>query len=429
MRRYVYLLLIIGFGIMLTLFFKPKTNQEETHSLKLPAPQELEISSLLAYTTSIAPTASVQTQRDVFPGGLMAAMAPGIIDWKRSQPENGQGFAIMRNVNDGGNPLSGFTTLRTVQIPLGSLKSAEFVLVPLGPGGKRSMVSHGQIRFTFDPAKPVLALNSGGQPDPNIPPILDLVFSWEAWRHPGEDYNVMVGMDSGAYALSLRVFSGRQRYLEDILGQRDWFCTPLTLPGGQAGLLELFRVCAVMGDGYGRSSLGKIYGDAKDAWVQGGGPLQSNSEELLVEWNKLQKNMTSGPHTEDIKMNPVQATESYQTLIRSCATMALYTINVATERLQKNQTIGANEVHIVPLPAIDDVPEWMRELSDVDLTGLFLRAPHVLGYIRENKAVIPKNIPDMLAKAGLGATENGKVLQIQYGREHLSPYVHSSPQP
>lgn len=429
MRRILYIIIALALGIMLAMLFNPPQSPQQAATSQAPAPNVVELNRFLKYSNSLAPAASIQTQVDVFPGGLMAAMVPGIIDWNRSCPEDGQGFVILRNVNDGGNPLTGFTTLRTIQIPLASLKSAEFVLVPLGILGKRAAVSHGQIRFLFDPENPVLALNDLGQPDQAIPPITDLVFSWEAWRKPGENYDVIVGMDSGAYALSLRVFSGRQRYLEDILGGRDWFSTPLTLPGGHGGLLELFRVCAVMGDGYGRSTIGRIFDDAKEAWVRTGSPLQSNPDEMLAEWNELQNLVAQSGGNQDSNMMPQEATESYQSLIRSCATMALHTINVAAERLQNLQNPGADQVTLVPMPAIDHVPPWMSDLSHVDIKGLFVRAPHVLQYVRKNKAVVPSNIPGMLAEAGLGAAKNGKVVQIQYGQDHLSPYVDTPVQP
>ncbi len=422
MRRLLYPSIILAVALLLFLYLNQNQDTPEKAAPKPIPTKVIGLNKLLDYTSAIAPSASVQTQRDVFPGGLMAAMAPGIIDWTRSQLEDGQGFVILRNVNDGGNPLNGFTTLRTVRIPLASLRSAEFVLVPLDAFGKNGKVSHGQIRFLFDAENPVLVLDKNGEPDLTTPPIEDLIFSWEAWRKPGEDYDVIVGMDRTAYALSLRVFTGRQRYLEDILGKRDWFCTPLTLPGGQAGVLELLRVIAVMGDGYGRATIGHLLDDAKDAWVQAGGPLHADSKDLLAEWNELQNSISKSREIKDPNMKPVDATQSYQTLIRSCATMALYTINVATERLKNNKTVGAEEVKLVAMPDINEVPEWMNELAHVDLKGMFVRSPEVLKFIRQNKAVIPNNIPGMLGEAGLGATDDGKVIQIQYGQDKESPY-------
>lgn len=422
MRRILYIIVVLAIGILLALFLNNRRSSKEPDMQEPLETQVLELSSLLAYTSEIAPTTSVQTGRDVLPGGLMAAMVPGIIDWNRSRPEDGKGYAIIRNVNDGGNPLSGFTTLRSVLIPLASLRGAEFVLVPLDAFGKRGMVSHGQIRFLFDPENPVQILDEFGEPDKIVPPVEDLIFSWEAWRQPGVDFDVMVGMDSGAYELSLRVFTGRQRYLEDVLSKRDWYSTPLTLPGGHAGLIELFRVCAVMGDGIGRSTIGHMLDDAKEAWVQTDGPLQAGAEVLLAEWEELKGRIAESAEIDDSRMKLGLEDENYQSLIRSCATMALYTINVATERLKESQVPGADQVEIVPMPAIDEVPEWMSELAHVDLKGMFVRAPSALRYLRKYKAVVPTHIPGMLADAGLGAAENGKVVQIHYGQDERSPY-------
>jgi len=79
-------------------------------------------------------------------------------------------------------------------------------------------------------------------------------------------------------------------------------------------------------------------------------------------------------------------------------------------------------VSVVPMPSVEEIPDWMSELADVNLMGVFLRAPHALNYIHNNKAVIPSNIPGMLAKAGLGASDNGSVVQTHYEAGKLSPY-------
>ena len=113
---------------------------------------------------------------------------------------------------------------------------------------------------------------------------------------------------------------------------------------------------------------------------------------------------------------------AYQTLLRSCATMALYTINVAVERLVADgHTDGLDEDHQM-LPDLGRQEFWMTELADTDLKGVFLRAPAILRYLKENPQSFPKSIPKKLQQAGLLQLENGKALKFHYRLDKTTPY-------
>jgi len=174
----------------------------------------------------------LRTVQDVLPGGLSAAMLPMVIAWGQSDVTKPDGFVVVHHLNYGGNPIEGTTVLQSVRIPLDGVARVEWVLVPLGPGGRRAAVHHGQLRFVFREDRPVELLDSAPRAAGGDRELHDLVFSWEAWRAPGEEYDVMTGMDPNAYRLGLRLYAGAQRFLEDALGGRDWFCTTLRLPGG-----------------------------------------------------------------------------------------------------------------------------------------------------------------------------------------------------
>lgn len=118
---------------------------------------------------------------------------------------------------------------------LDGLESVELTLVPFGEGGRLGPLQHVQLRFIFEAGKEPVLLNLAGAETGADPRIPDLVFSWVSWRRPDINWEFRKGMDDAAqiYWLSLRAFVGSQKFFEDALEGRDWYCYPLKLPGGK----------------------------------------------------------------------------------------------------------------------------------------------------------------------------------------------------
>lgn len=360
------------------------------------------------------------TVRDELPGGLSAAMAPAIIDWDASDVSRADGFVMVRNVNYGGNPSEGTTVLQTVKIPLDGVKRVEWILVPLGRGGRRAAMHHGQLRFVFHEDKPMqlvdlLEEDSGGHTD-----LYDIVVSWEAWRAAGEPYDVMRGMDPAAYALSLRLFAGPQRFLEDGLSGRDWFVTPLELPGGDQGATEVLKVALAMGDGLARHTLSDLFAGQEKKLVAGAS--LSDPEELKEQWQQLAKLVRPKKVLDDDRIDLPEEERTYQTVLRSCATVAYYNILVAVDRLaERGLAKGVDREHLDQLTLGGD-EAWMKEVAEADMGGLVVRAPAAVGWLRHNPQAIPSRIPGRLHKAGLVRTEKGKPVEFHFSLQGESPY-------
>lgn len=362
----------------------------------------------------------LRTTSDVLPGGLSAAMAPLIIDWKASQYDRPDGFLVVHNLNYGGNPLEGTTVLQSIKIPLDGVEKVEWILVPLSKGGRKAPIHHGQLRFVFRPDRPVELLDLIGQSSGGDAHILDLVISWEAWREPGHDYDVFTGMDPAAYRLGLRLFAGPQRFLEDALGGRDWFATTLRMPGGSAGLAELLKVTLAMGDGLARHTLYNLLDGEPEEWLTEA-PV-ADHEALIEKWRELQKIIEPRLESVDSRLNIPPAERNYQTVLRSCATVAYYNIIVAVQRLREaGHDDGVVFENLDQVSLGGDEP-WMKEVSTANLGGLVMRTPAALRWVRANPYAVPAKIPGRLDKAGLVLHEDGKPVEVHYRSNGTTPY-------
>lgn len=364
----------------------------------------------------------LRTATDVLPGGYAAAMAPVMIDWPASKPYESDGYVIIHSLNHGGNPVDGTTVFSTAKVPLHGVKSVEFVFVPLDKVGREGFIQHGQLRFVFAEDKPVELLNYGDEKIGSDRKIWDLVFSWEAWRPPDEGFDVKTGMDPSSYMLTPRVFSGPTRFLDDALGQRDWFCYKLRLPQGQLGLVELLKTNLALCDGVARHNVSDILEQSEEEWVKQAPENDREHQANLEDWAQLLNFVAPKEVVSDAHINLQGEELPYQTLLRSCATMALYTINVAVERLMaQGHTDGLNLEHRM-MPDLGQQEPWMSELAQTNLKGIFLRAPAILGYMRQNPQSFPRAIPKQLEKAGLLELVRGKVQKVHYSLNKTTPY-------
>jgi hypothetical protein len=372
-----------------------------------PVPRTLDVADVIEYSEMSAMTYRVRTTRDVLPGGLSAAMAPALVVWDLSDFSPG-GAITIRNVNHGGNPVSGVTVLRTAVIRPGRIVGAEFIMVPLGGP---DAISHGQLRFIFEDGGADLFGGDPatvGEPDP----LTDLVLSWEAWRPPGVDYSVLKGMDHSVYQLTMRAYSGSQRFLEDALQERDWNTYTLQLPGDRAGLTELLKVSLAMGDGAARYVLTQFLERAESEWAAEGPGSDQQGGDAMALWSALGEGW-GGAHTGGDARVDMTGRTGYQSMLRSCATMALYMVDVTTARLIE-QGYPHGGMRPTQKPEIVDEPEWMTELAEVNIAGVFLRGPKTLSFVRKNPTSIPGKIPGALDAAGLLVRKDGKALKQHF---------------
>ena len=384
----------------------------------LPPPETLDARDVAAFIDSEATTFRVRTTRDVLPGGYSAAMTPLLVDWDKSDVSPG-GEILLLNINHGGNPVSGVTELRSAVIRPDRIKQVQFIMVPLG--GPEA-ISHGMVRFVFDEGG--AEFSGGDRGVAGKQEILgDLMISWEAWRAPGVDYKMMKGMDPETYELSCRAYSGPQRFLEDALMNRDWNMYKLNLPGGKDGYIELLKVALALGDGASRHSIVWMIEDAERKWKEEG--LESDPEQNAATgiWRALKERAgASSPPVDDPRVDMTGKT-GYQSLIRSCATMALYSVDLAVARLIE-AGYPAGGARPTQKPEMVEEPAWMVELGSADIAGILKRTPRALAYARSNPTIIPGNIPKALEDANLLVMEDGEPWHMRYSMQGDTPWGH-----
>ena len=347
----------------------------------------------------------VRTTRDIDPLGYAAAMAPAFVH--REHGDLKAESIILRNVNHGGNPVEGFTTLCSVRVSISGLKGVEFVLVPLDRTIRGGTFHHAQLRFIFKDEGSLRLLGVAADEKGSDNRLGDLVLSWEAWRAPGAGFSVLTGLDSTAYDLCLRAYSGPQRFLEDALGRKDWYCYPLVLPGGTAGPAELFRVVLALGDGLARATVARRLQELSDA---------------SPSWESLQHVAAAGEEDDALELPPGQL-QTYNTLLRSCGTMALYSITVTLDRLRQAGHSDGVEWEKVPRSSFDQEEPWMKEAANADIGGLAKVAPRALRYFIGHPASLPGRIPGLLKNAGiLLRNGEGDVVRHHYSLQRTTPY-------
>ena len=383
---------------------------------RLPSPRILGAREAAAFIDASAATLRVRTTRDVLPGGYSAAMVPLLVDWNGSDFSPG-GEVLLLGVNHGGNPLSGVTELRSAVIRPEMVAEVQFVMVPLGGP---EVFSHGQLRFIFEEGGARLR-GGRGEIAGESETLYDLVLSWEAWRPPGVDYHMIRGMDPRTYELSCRGYSGPQRFLEDALMNRDWNVFKLRLPGGREGYAELLRVALAIGDGAARSSLAWMIEQAAGQGKDDGGEGADGAE--LDAWRSLRERALPAVAPDDDPRVDLTGKTGYHSLLRSCANMSLYTIDVAVARLIE-AGFPSGGMRTTQTPELRNEDAWMIEMAAADLAGILLRVPRAAAYARRHPTVIPILIPGALEKAGLLVLEDGRPWKTRYSVRNETPWGH-----
>jgi hypothetical protein len=413
----IAVLVVVIAALVLKLVMDNRKGNGST-DISLPPPETLDARDVAAFIETEATTFRIRTTQDVLPGGYSAAMTPLLVDWEKSDVSPG-GEILLLNINHGGNPVSGVTELRSAVIRPDKIIKAQFIMVPLG--GPEA-ISHGQVRFIFEEGG--AEFSGGDRGVAGKQEVLeDLIVSWEAWRAPGVDYKMMKGMDPETYELSCRAYSGPQRFLEDALMNRDWNMYELDLPGGRESYRELLLVALALGDGASRHSIVWMIEEAERKWRDEGLGSDPEQSAAVGVWKALKERAgSSSPPVDDPRADMTGKT-GYQSLIRSCATMALYIVDLTVARL-----IEAGYPHEgkrpTKRPEMIDEPEWMVELGSADIAGILMRTPKALAYARSTPTIIPGNIPKALEDAGLLVMENGKPWYKRYSMQGDTPWGH-----
>ena len=395
------------------------TEHDTVSELRMLSPVQL-----IAWAEGDANAVRLRTYRDVIPGGFMAALSPAVVDWQASDPLGDDPWVVVRNVSYGGNPLEKTTTLHRVRVPLTGIAFAEFILVPSTRGGLHAPVHHAQLRFVFEPDKRPLLLDLADSPVGSGSRIPDLVLSWESWHESSVRYSGLKGFDAASFRLGMRAYAGPQRFLEDTLRGRPWFGYRLRIPGEERGSAELLKVMLALGDGVARDTMTDLLEKAEVGFANSAPPGASDPSEM-GEWQRLHEFIRQGKDYKDNRLKLSAGQESYQTLVRSCATLARYAVLTATKRMiHQGFNQGVNEDK-VPEPFMREARQWMSAMAHSNLWGLFARAPLALAYVLRHPESVPDKIPDELAAAGLVEKRNGKTWVVKYVHRGTNPYDRS----
>ena len=379
---------------------------------------------LIAWADGSAHATRLRTFRDVIPGGFLAALAPARIDWKTSDPFGDEPFAVIRNINYGGNPFDKTTVLHRARVPLDGIAFVELTLVPSTRGGLRALAHHAQLRFVFKPEKRPVLLSLADSAVGSAARIPDLVLSWETWHESSVRYSGIKGLDAASYKLSMRAYAGPQRFLEDSLRGRDWFSYRLRMPGGEQGNSELLKVVLTLGDGVAKNTLASLLDKGEEEFLESAPPDESGAPSLS-DWNKMRELMLENENIDTPLASLSSDQDGYQTLVRSCATLARYAILTATDRLIHRGISEGVSAGAVPKPLMGEPTQWMKNIAHANLKGMFVRAPLALAYILRHPEAIPDKIPIELAEAGLVEKRNGKAWVVKYSHKGVKPYDRS----
>jgi hypothetical protein len=376
---------------------------------------------MIAWADGSVNAMRLRTYRDVIPGGFLAALTPARIDWKSSDPYGDDPFLIIRNVNYGGNPFDKTTMLHRVHVALNGIAFIELTLVPSTRGGLHALAHHAQLRFVFKPEKRPVLLSLADSAAGAAARIPDLVLSWETWHESSVRYSGFKGFDAASYKLSMRAYAGPQRFLEDTLRGRDWFSYRVRMPGGEQGYSELLKVVLALGDGVANDTISGLLDKGEAEFLKNAPPDEIN-DRSDSEWQKVRELVLERKKIDDPYLNLSQDQGSYQTLVRSCATLARYAILTATGRLINRGITNGLSPDAVPEPLIGEPARWMEKIAHTNLTGMFIRAPLALAYIIRHPEAVPAKIPIELADAGLMEKRGGKAWVVKYSHKGIKPY-------
>ena len=169
-------------------------------------------------------------------------------------------------------------------------------------------------------------------------------------------------------------------------------------------------------DGVARHSIGVILEQGIEEWA-GQAPGEISG------WEELRQFVPPMAATEDPLIDLPDQDLTYQTLLRSCATLAHYTIDVTADRLLARGLTGSIDPAPWSTPHLGEQDAWMNELATTNIGGVFLRSPTAVRYLRRNPGAFPKKIPGELEKAGLLRLDGeGRPVKRRYALDDVTPY-------
>jgi hypothetical protein len=365
------------------------------------------------------PFVRVKVSSDVFPSGLAIAMVPAIVDWQRSSIGPGDdNYFIVRNVNFGGNPVSGHTTLTTVRVPCTGVVAAEYVEVCGRILGRDAVAEHGQIRLVFAKNRRPVVLDQNGEPFSNNPYLDDLVFSYEAWRPPTTEFDPRLGLNPKTYALTLRCYGGCQRFLEDGLRDKFWACYPLQLPDVPEALDDLLYTCLTFGDSLARHTVRFLLRHPDHHFARNPSDYAEPDQELV---RQLRTKLAADQVPENSIAEITGGEISYHLLLRSCITMALTTIDAGADRTHQRYPVLGERPHLQIGP--ESLPSWVADIAFADKLHTLLRIPALIYWVAKHQEVFPSSGATSLDRASLlRRGEDGSPVRYQYSLGADTPY-------
>ncbi|MEZ5865367.1 MAG: hypothetical protein R3D25_15360 [Geminicoccaceae bacterium] len=197
------------------------------------------------------------------------------------------------------------------------------------------------------------------------------MLSWEPWRFRDDRFSFVKALGDD-FDLCLRAYAGAQRYLEDILDGHEWFSYRLRLPGGGEGALELLRVALAMGDGAARHTLARLLDQTAADWL-GEAPAGTGAEEdggSGEDWAVLRRRIEEPGKLELDAPELAPEELTYQTLVRSRAAMARYTVLLDGAAAGRSGSEDGIDPAKLPEPALGVTEPWMQAVLKADLRGL-----------------------------------------------------------
>jgi hypothetical protein len=379
--------------------------------------------TLQEWLNTPTPLITAYNPNNRWPNGMAASMTPFMVDWEHStwnaadKAVQTNTYVIVKNAYIEGNPIIGQVELATIRIPEGAVKAVEFVIVRYSLKGFAKTGGHVQLRFIFDENNRPQVLNSDGSLNNDKPYLDDLFISWEAWRPTQDAFTFKQGFRMGDYRLTPRMYSGSQRFLQDLLRGAVWDCYPLDLTKAEHMGDTILGSGLLLGDGIARKQIGEIIESELAA---------ESAAEIQTSWNKQDQNRAlrmvgiEGIPDSPIKPFIEEVNPGYQILQQSCINAALKQINLAMKYLYQEQNLG-------PWVGIDvspkKIPQWFDDVNEGNTWGSIYNAPYALFWFLGHKEIMPYKAYIPLKNAGLlELDKHGKPVFFRYGLKESSPY-------
>lgn len=369
------------------------------------------------------PSITAHNPNNRWPNGMAASMTPFIVDWAQSSWDlndhkvDANAYAIVKNVYVGGNPIFGQVKLSTIRIPEGGVEKVELVIVRYALKGIAKTGGHVQLRFVFAEDKRPELLDKDGSLNAEAPYLDDLIISWEAWRPTQQKWSFKDGLDEENYQLTARMYSGNQRYLQDMIRGAVWDCYPLNLSLADSMGDTILASGLILGDGLARKLIWNILEN---------GLIYEPTENVKANWKRQDKNRARQMFAlEGMPDNPLkpyieEAHPGYHAIQRSCINASLKQIELAMDYLYQEQRLTDwSGINVSP----EKIPKWFDDVNEGKGWATFYDAPYAFFWFMGHKQIMPYKAYVPLKNAGLlQLNKKGRPIFYRYGKAYSSPY-------